>query len=92
MFLRSRKRCFSFKVCVEIMFRLSKVPCPAGMFSLGGSTFNCTACRAGTACPYAASTPVACTGGKALVVQRTRPKKYISGTVFSERVFACITV
>ena len=34
------------------------------MYSLGGAKFNCTACIAGSACPYAASAPVACTGGK----------------------------
>lgn len=47
-----------------MLFRLSKVPCPDGMYSVGGAKFNCTACLAGNACPYAASAPVPCTGGK----------------------------
>lgn len=40
------------------------VPCPAGMYSLGGRFENCTACPAGNACPDPAGAPVACTGGK----------------------------
>lgn len=40
------------------------VPCPAGMYSLGGRFENCTACPAGSACPDPAGAPVACTGGK----------------------------
>ena len=40
------------------------VPCPAGMYSLGGKFENCTACPAGSACPDPAGVPVSCTGGK----------------------------
>lgn len=40
------------------------VPCPAGMYSLGGRFENCTVCPAGNACPDPAGAPVACTGGK----------------------------
>ena len=39
------------------------VPCPAGMYSLGGRFDNCTACPAGSACPDPAGAPVSCTGG-----------------------------
>ena len=45
------------------------VPCPAGMYSLGGKFDNCTACPAGSACPDPAGAPVACTGGKKFLCQ-----------------------
>ena len=48
------------------------VPCPAGMYSLGGKFDNCTACPAGSACPDPAGAPVACTGGKKFLCQSRR--------------------
>lgn len=39
------------------------VPCPTGMYSLGGASINCTECPAGFACPIASSSPITCTGG-----------------------------
>ena len=49
-------------ICFK-MFSNPPVPCPAGMYSLGGRFENCTACPAGNACPDPAGAPVACTGG-----------------------------
>ena len=54
---------------LTILSRIPKMPCPAGMFSVGGAVLNCTACRSGTACPFEASSPVACTGGKLIGVR-----------------------
>ena len=48
------------------------VPCPAGMYSLGGKFDNCTACPAGSACPDPAGAPVGCTGGKKFLCQSRR--------------------
>ena len=39
------------------------IPCPAGMYSLGGAHLNCTQCPAGFACASASSSPLPCEGG-----------------------------
>ena len=46
------------------------VPCPAGMYSLGGEFYNCTACPAGKACPNPAGAPMDCVNGKTFNVSQ----------------------
>ena len=58
-----------------LLFSNPPVPCPTGMFSLGGRFENCTACPAGSACPDPAGAPVACTGGNKLC---TITKNYLA--------------
>ena len=51
--------CSCFRTCPNPI-----IPCPSGMYSLGGAYLNCTECPAGYACPNAASSPMLCSGGK----------------------------
>lgn len=47
----------------NFFYSYSPVPCPKGMYSLGGASTNCTECPAGFECPSAVSNPISCTGG-----------------------------
>lgn len=48
------------------------IACPAGMYSLGGATNNCTACPSGYECPSSAASPIACDGGMVFVYMLCR--------------------
>ena len=55
-----------------LLFSNPPIPCPTGMFSLGGRFENCTACPAGSACPDPTGKPEPCTGGNKLCSNRVK--------------------
>lgn len=57
-----------FDLFLNLTHRYSPVPCPKGMFSLGGASTNCTECPPRFECPSAVAIPVACTGGMSKVL------------------------